>query len=285
VQGLDSLLTEGVDLPPLLANAYDRRRKLVGLLRGRAQTLRERRRVNVRVARAAAGLSSDSDARSDDGDSGGERSDDEARPMMNNLALATRRSAAAQRAKQRAGPASALGGVTPTWLTSARAAQPAKMPDAEVFSASGATAQARARALVARVQSRSQAQGGAAASAHAPRIGVLPLCDDSVLWAVREKNPRRGPRTCLSLWLTRSLPRFAVPQPFADDLPLPLLLGDSRLNAAAAARDGMPRACLVIDSEPLPVQFSKDVPERHLTLAPAVRCMSLLALCTRLHLR
>jgi hypothetical protein len=64
-----------------------------------------------------------------------------------------------------------------------------------------------------------------------------------------------------------------MPQPFADDLPLPLLPGDSRLNAAAAARDGMPRACLVIDSEPLPVQFSKDVPERHLTLAPAVRCV------------
>jgi hypothetical protein len=190
VQGSD-LLTQGVDLPPLLANAYDRRRKLVGLLRGRSQTLRERRRVNVRVARAAAGLSSDSDARGGGSDSGGERSDDEALPMENNFALATRHSAAVQRAKQRVRPPTAIGGITPTWLTSAGAAQPAKMADADVFSASGATAQARARALVARVQSRSMAQGGGAASAHAPRVAVLPLCDDSVLWAVRALYTKR----------------------------------------------------------------------------------------------
>jgi hypothetical protein len=61
-------------------------------------------------------------------------------------------------------------------------------------------------------------------------------------------------------------------QPFADDLPLPLLQqGDLRHTAVAPGRDGMPRSCLVIDTEHLPMLRARDIPERRSTPSLVVR--------------
>jgi hypothetical protein len=149
-----------------------------GALHGRSDTLRARRRVNARVARAVAGRSSGSEEQADTDE---ERSDDEARIEDNNLAVAMH-----TKSMQSAAPldttALVAGAATPAWL--AAAAQPSKAPEPDVFQTSAASAQARARAVVRRVQNKAFSRS-ALPTTHVKSAVMLPLCDDSVLWAVR----------------------------------------------------------------------------------------------------
>jgi hypothetical protein len=150
-----------------------------GALHGRSDTLRARRRVNARVARAVAGRSSGSEEQVDTDE---ERSDDEARIEDNNLAVAMRHTKSMQSAAPLDTTALVAGAATPAWL--AAAAQPSKAPEPDVFQTSAASAQARARAVVRRVQNKAFSRS-ALPTTHVKSAVMLPLCDDSVLWAVR----------------------------------------------------------------------------------------------------
>jgi hypothetical protein len=188
------MLSEGVDVPPVLANAYERRHTMQGALHGRSDTLRARRRVNARVARAVVGRSSGSEEQADTDE---ERSDDEARIEDNNLAVAMRHTKSMQSAAPLDTTALVAGAATPAWL--AAAAQPSKAPEPDVFQTSGASAQARARAVVRRVQNKAFSRS-ALPTTHVKSAAMLPLCDDSVLWAVRSAWALLLPQslTCLS---------------------------------------------------------------------------------------
>ena len=63
-----------------------------------------------------------------------------------------------------------------------------------------------------------------------------------------------------------------TPQPCGDDLPLPMLQPSSpKRTVVKTGAQGTPRACLVIDTEELPVPYTRDLPDRPLMPLITVR--------------
>ena len=61
-------------------------------------------------------------------------------------------------------------------------------------------------------------------------------------------------------------------QPCGDDLPLPLLQPSGvKQMTVKTGLHGTPRACLVIDTEELPVPYTRDLPDRPLKPLITVR--------------
>ena len=170
------MLADGLDVPVLLEDAHDRRRKFIDLLRGRQQLLRERHRENRKAELIAAGQSSGSEHGSSDDD----RSDDEAPPARNAMAAAARKNAAPRElAVPTAGQAAGI--LQPAWL--AKKTAPAPAAAAPDYKPTGSNAQRRARELVRRAQSLASSKP-AVPIALAGTASVVPMCEDEELWAV-----------------------------------------------------------------------------------------------------
>lgn len=176
-QGM-ALLTDGLDVPVLLEDAHDRRRRFTCLLRGRQQLLRERHRENRKAELLAAGESSGSDRDS----SGDDRSDDESPPTVNSMAAAARSKSTAPHQLAVPTVGQAAGILQPAWLTRKSTAAPAL--SASTFAPTGSNAQRRARELVHHAQSLASSHP-AVPIALAGTAAVVPMCEDEELWAVR----------------------------------------------------------------------------------------------------
>ena len=257
-QGM-ALLTDGLDVPVLLEDAHDRRRRFTCLLRGRQQLLRERHRENRKAERIAAGESTGSEYGSSEDD----RSDDESPPTVNSLAAAARRKSVAQLQVHVPTVGQAAGFLQPAWLT--RKSTAAAASSTTAFAPTGSNAQQRARELVRHAQSLASSHP-AVPIALAGTAAVVPLCEDEELWAVRL-------RACA--WLSCVSLAPPMPQPCGDDLPLPLLQKSAPKRAGAIAGvHGTPRACLVIDTEELPVPYTRDLPDRPMVPMLTVRLLA-----------
>ena len=252
-----SLLIDGLDVPVLLEDAHDRRRRFTCLLRGRLQLLRERHRENRKAELIAAGQSSESEHGSSDDD----RSDDESPPTVHSMAAAARKKSVVPREVPVPTVGQAAGILQPAWLTKKTAVPQTAATSA--FAPTGSNAQRRARELVHHAQSL--------ASSHPPvpialagTAAVVPMCEDEELWAVRSRA------LC---WLT-PFSRLLSCQPCGDDLPLPLLQKSAPKRVGAmAGLHGTPRACLVIDTEEMPVPYTRDLPDRPMVPMLTVRLL------------
>ena len=176
-QGM-ALLTDGLDVPVLLEDAHDRRRKYSCLLRGRQQLLRERHRENRKAELIAAGQSSGSEHGSSDDD----RSDDESPPTLNSMVAAARGKSTAPREVPVPTVGQAAGILQPAWLTRKSTMAPASSVTA--FEPTGSNAQRRARELVRHAQSLASSHP-AVPIALAGTAAVVPMCEDEELWVVR----------------------------------------------------------------------------------------------------
>jgi len=172
------LLTDGLDVPVLLEDAHDRRRRYTCLLRGRQQLLRERHRENRKAELIAAGQSSGSEHGSSDDD----RSDDESPPTVNSMAAAARSKSTAPPEVPVPTVGQAAGFLQPAWLTRKTTVAPAS--SATQVEPTGSNAQRRARELVRRAQSLASSHP-AVPIALAGTAAVVPMCEDEELWVVR----------------------------------------------------------------------------------------------------